>query len=174
MVIDCELSAGDIVTVLLSVLLGSFSLGNALPELETFATALGSATVVFEVIDRVTRLRLFVMRSPLFMFDVLPQEPKIDWSAEGGETPDHLEGNIKFSDVVFNYPARPEVQVCRLSCNGLVIQFSTAYSSIDSEWSRLRDKERTNSGTGWTKWVWQEYNYSANSAILQSFGWTGC
>ena len=54
------------------MIIGSFSLGNALPELETFATALGSATVVFEVIDRVTRLRLFVMRSPLFIFDVLP------------------------------------------------------------------------------------------------------
>ena len=23
-----------------------------------------------------------------------------------------MEGNIKFSDVVFNYPARPDVQVC--------------------------------------------------------------
>ena len=53
LILDCELSAGDIVTVLFSVIIGSFSLGNALPELETFATALGSATVVFEVIDRV-------------------------------------------------------------------------------------------------------------------------
>ena len=36
-----------------SVILGSFSLGNALPEIETIATALGAATVVFEIIDRV-------------------------------------------------------------------------------------------------------------------------
>ena len=51
----CELSAGDVVTVFFAVIIGSFSLGNALPELETFATALGSATVVFEVIDRVMK-----------------------------------------------------------------------------------------------------------------------
>ena len=61
LVIDCELSAGDIVTVLLSILAGSFSLGDALPELETFATALGSATVVFEVIDRVINKEVSVM-----------------------------------------------------------------------------------------------------------------
>lgn len=41
-------------TVFFAVIIGSFSLGNALPELETFATALGAATVVFEVIDRVS------------------------------------------------------------------------------------------------------------------------
>ena len=57
LLIDCELGAGDVVTVLLSILLGSFSLGTALPELETFATALGSASVVFELIDRVCRSR---------------------------------------------------------------------------------------------------------------------
>ena len=54
LLIDCELGAGDIVTVLLSILIGSFSLGTALPELETFAAALGSATVIFEIIDRVS------------------------------------------------------------------------------------------------------------------------
>ena len=53
LLIDCELAAGDVVIVLFSVVLGSFSLGTVLPELETFATALGSATVVFELIDRV-------------------------------------------------------------------------------------------------------------------------
>ena len=53
LLLDCELAAGDVVTVLLSILLGSYSLGTVLPELETFATALGSATVVFELIERV-------------------------------------------------------------------------------------------------------------------------
>ena len=40
--------------VFFSVIIGSFSLGNALPEIQTFATALGSATIVFKVIDRVS------------------------------------------------------------------------------------------------------------------------
>ena len=40
--------------VFFAVIIGSFSLGNALPEIQTFATALGSATAVFKVIDRVS------------------------------------------------------------------------------------------------------------------------
>ena len=35
------------------MVIGSFSLGNALPELETFATAVGAITVIYEVIDKV-------------------------------------------------------------------------------------------------------------------------
>ena len=55
------------------------------------------------------------MRYFVFIFGcavAILQEPEIDWSSEEGETPDNLDGNIKFSDVVFNYPARPDVQVC--------------------------------------------------------------
>ena len=53
LILGCELYAGDVIIVFLSVINGSFTLGNALPKLEAFATALGSATVVFEIIDRV-------------------------------------------------------------------------------------------------------------------------
>ena len=52
--------AGDIVTVFLSVLIGTFSLGNALPELETFASAMGAASFIYKAIDRVRRHDLFV------------------------------------------------------------------------------------------------------------------
>ena len=37
-----------------AVIIGSFSLGNALPDIETIATAFGSAAVVYEIIDRVS------------------------------------------------------------------------------------------------------------------------
>ena len=40
--------------VLLGILTGSFSLGNAIPEIEAFSTALASATIVYEIIDRVS------------------------------------------------------------------------------------------------------------------------
>ena len=53
LILDCELSAGDVIIVFLCVINGSFSLGNALPKLEAFAIAIGSATVVFEIIDKV-------------------------------------------------------------------------------------------------------------------------
>ena len=53
LILDCELLAGDVIIVFFSVISGSFALSNALPNLQAFATALGSATVVFEIIDRV-------------------------------------------------------------------------------------------------------------------------
>ena len=53
MILGCELSAGDVIIVFLSVINGSFALGNALPKLQAFAIALGSAAVVFDIIDRV-------------------------------------------------------------------------------------------------------------------------
>ena len=36
----------------------------------------------------------------------------IDWSADKGETPDRLDGDIKFSNVEFAYPTRTDIQVC--------------------------------------------------------------
>lgn len=35
----------------------------------------------------------------------------IDWSVNEGETPDHLDGNILFSNVEFAYPTRIDIQV---------------------------------------------------------------
>ena len=43
----------------------------------------------------------------------------IDPASEEGERPDTLVGNIEFSDVVFSYPARPDVQVF-VGCTGSV------------------------------------------------------
>ena len=101
-----------------------------------------------------------------------PQKPEIDWSDEEGEVPDNLEGNIKFSDVVFHYPARPSVQVCwRVTALGLIV--SSVLIPTDSKWLRPGDPEGTDSGIGRTKWVWQEYRNSADSALLQSLGRTG-
>ena len=47
-------------TVFLSVLVGTFSLGNALPELDTFASAMGAASFIYKAIDRVRTHDLFV------------------------------------------------------------------------------------------------------------------
>lgn len=60
LIVACELAAGDVVTVFFAVIVGSFSLGNALPEIETFATALGSASVLFAIIDRVSNTEMSV------------------------------------------------------------------------------------------------------------------
>ena len=54
LIASCENMAGDIVTVFLVVLIGTFSLGQALPELETFASAMGAAAFIYKTIDRVS------------------------------------------------------------------------------------------------------------------------
>ena len=89
------------------MIIGSFSLGNSLPEIETFASALGSATAVFSIIDRV-RVHEF---DHSYLCTYLSQVPEIDSSSNEGDVPDTLDGNIEFKDVVFRYPGRPEVQI---------------------------------------------------------------
>ena len=43
--------------VFFTVVAGSFYLGNSLSELQTFAAALGSATAIFAILDRVCFMR---------------------------------------------------------------------------------------------------------------------
>jgi len=40
------------------------------------------------------------------------QVPEINSSVEDGEKPEKLRGDIEFRGVQFNYPARPDVEVC--------------------------------------------------------------
>ena len=39
------------------------------------------------------------------------QKPIIDASSKKGKAPEKVEGNIRFRDVVFHFPARPSVKV---------------------------------------------------------------
>lgn len=65
-------------------------MGYAAPHLEAFAAAKGAASSIFDVIERV---------------------PKIDpFSQEGKILPD-TKGEIQLKNIVFQYPARPEVKV---------------------------------------------------------------
>ena len=71
LILGCELSAGDVIIVFLSVIKGSFALGNALPKLQAFATALGSAAVVFDIIDRVQYNATFHHSKFIFLVHLL-------------------------------------------------------------------------------------------------------
>jgi ATP-binding cassette subfamily B (MDR/TAP) protein 1 len=85
-----EYTPAVLIIVLFGVLAAAKSLGLTLPHLEAFAAAKGSAHSVFKIIDRI---------------------PKIDSLSEEGLRPKSIEGNIKFTDVRFKYPARTDVQV---------------------------------------------------------------
>ncbi|XP_046390861.1 ATP-dependent translocase ABCB1-like isoform X2 [Ischnura elegans] len=83
---------GSVFTVFFSVMAGAFSLGNALPFVNAVSTAIGAASTIFGIIDRV---------------------PSIDPYSKEGMKPSEVDGRISFRGVNFFYPTRPEVQVLK-------------------------------------------------------------
>lgn len=79
-----------VLTVAMSVMIGSFSLGNVMPNLQAFTTALGAAAKIFATIDRMSAL---------------------DSSSSAGEELEKVEGEIELKNVKMIYPSRPEVVV---------------------------------------------------------------
>ncbi|XP_035706365.1 ATP-dependent translocase ABCB1 isoform X2 [Folsomia candida] len=84
------LTPGDIFTVFFSVLLGAFSLGNAIPFLSTIGMAQACGGIIFNIIDT---------------------QPYIDAYSNAGIIPDKLTGHIEFRDVGFRYPSRKTVKI---------------------------------------------------------------
>lgn len=85
-----EMDVGDVLTILMAILIGSFSLGNIGPNGQAFTSALAAAAKIFSTIDR---------SSPLDPF------------SDEGKTLDHFEGNIEFRGIKHIYPSRPEVTI---------------------------------------------------------------
>ncbi|XP_077160256.1 ATP-dependent translocase ABCB1-like isoform X2 [Paroedura picta] len=83
---------GKVLTVFFAVLIGAFSIGQVTPNIEAFAIARGAAYEVFNIIDN---------------------EPEIDSFSETGYKPDKINGNLRFHNVCFNYPSRPDVKVLK-------------------------------------------------------------
>ncbi|TIC10515.1 P-loop containing nucleoside triphosphate hydrolase protein, partial [Wallemia mellicola] len=87
-----ETEVGEIVGVLISTMIGSFSLAIAAPELQAIAKGQAAAAKIFDTIERI---------------------PPIDSASEEGLKPSFIAGNITFEDVDFSYPARLNVQVMK-------------------------------------------------------------
>ncbi|KAF5338963.1 hypothetical protein D9611_008823 [Ephemerocybe angulata] len=84
--------AGKVVNVLLSILIGSFSLALLPPEMQAITNGLGAAAKLYATIDRV---------------------PDIDSYNEEGLRPEKVSGEITLEDIEFSYPSRPTVQVVK-------------------------------------------------------------
>merc|ERR1719233_285283 len=80
----------SLLVVFFSVLIGGFQIGQSAPYAEALATARSAAGKIFRIIDRV---------------------PQIDSSSNQGLKPKSLHGNIKFSNIFFNYPSRKDVKI---------------------------------------------------------------
>ncbi|KAG6429222.1 hypothetical protein SASPL_107267 [Salvia splendens] len=92
MILEKGYSGGEVINVIIAVLTGSMSLGQASPCMSAFAAGRAAAYKMFETIKR---------------------KPEIDAYDTSGEMPDDIRGNIEFRDVHFSYPARPNEQIFR-------------------------------------------------------------
>ncbi|KAJ5661558.1 uncharacterized protein N7477_009174 [Penicillium maclennaniae] len=90
--VEGKVNVGQVLTILMAILIGSFSLGNVSPNGQAFTNAVAAAAKIFSTIDRI---------SPL------------DPTSDEGLVLDHVEGDIEFRNVKHIYPSRPEVTVMK-------------------------------------------------------------
>ncbi|XP_069502709.1 ATP-dependent translocase ABCB1-like [Ambystoma mexicanum] len=83
---------GNVIIIFFSVMMGSFTLGQTAPNLESVATSRVAAYQVFQVIKK-HRL--------------------IDSSSKEGHKPDTLIGNVEFKNISFSYPTRPDIPILK-------------------------------------------------------------
>jgi ATP-binding cassette subfamily B (MDR/TAP) protein 1 len=82
-------SGGDVIQCFMAVLIGSFALGQAGPNIAALSSAQAAAARIYQVIDDV---------------------PDIDIFSTAGVAPERssLRGKIEFRNVTFSYPSRPQ------------------------------------------------------------------
>lgn len=85
-----ETTLSSVLTIMLSIMIGAFSLGNIAPNIGAFTTAVAAASKIYATIDRV---------SPL------------DPTTDSGTRLDNLDGTLELKNVKHIYPSRPEVVV---------------------------------------------------------------
>ncbi|XP_053571698.1 ATP-dependent translocase ABCB1-like [Bombina bombina] len=81
---------GKVLIVFFAVLVGTFSVGQASPNIESIAIARGAAFEVYKII--------------------MKSRP-IDSSSRKGHKPNRLIGHIEFKNIHFAYPSRPDITV---------------------------------------------------------------
>ncbi|XXQ39782.1 ABC transporter transmembrane region [Plasmodiophora brassicae] len=87
LLINGDLTPGNIVTCYMAVLIGAFTVAGSSGSLQNIGFAIGAATTLYETIDRV---------------------PPIDVYSEGGTKPARVDGAIRARQVCFRYPSRPD------------------------------------------------------------------
>ena len=85
-----DVEVGDILTILMAIILGSYNLGNVAPNTQALSNGVAAASKLYSTIDRV---------SPL------------DHSSKTGFTLPKVKGDIFLHNVRHVYPSRPEVLV---------------------------------------------------------------
>ncbi|XP_051118930.1 ABC transporter B family member 11-like [Andrographis paniculata] len=92
MILEKGYTGGEVLNVIIAVLTGSMSLGQASPCMTAFAAGQAAAFKMFETINR---------------------QPEIDAYDTRGKVLEDIRGHIELKDVHFSYPARPNEQIFR-------------------------------------------------------------
>ncbi|CAL4961915.1 unnamed protein product [Urochloa decumbens] len=100
LIVDKGYTGGKIITVLISVLIGASSLGNATPSFSAIAEGQSAAYRLFETIER---------------------KPEINSGDTSGMVLEDIMGDIELKDVHFHYPSRPD----QLIIDGLSLQVAS-------------------------------------------------
>ncbi|KAI4247016.1 MAG: hypothetical protein L6R40_001681 [Gallowayella cf. fulva] len=87
-----NMNLADVLTIMLAIMIGAFSLGNVAPNAQAFTTSVAAAGKIFNTIDRVS-----------------PLDPK----SEAGNTLDHVQGTVELRNIKHIYPSRAEVVVMK-------------------------------------------------------------
>ncbi|KAK9463541.1 P-loop containing nucleoside triphosphate hydrolase protein [Lipomyces oligophaga] len=90
-----DIKVNAIISVLMSMLIGAFSLGQVAPNARSITSGVTAGAKIFATIDRV---------------------PPIDSASSEGEMPESVRGDIELSHVKFIYPSRPDVTVLGDMC----------------------------------------------------------
>lgn len=128
LILEKGYTGGDIINVVLAILLGAMSLGQASPCLSSFAGGRGAAFKMFETIKR---------------------KPDIDSYDTRGRVLEDICGDIQLKNVYFSYSSRPEEQIFAgfsLSipsgtCTALVGQSGSGKSTVISLIERFYDPQ---------------------------------
>jgi len=89
-IVSGDMTLSEVLTILLAIMIGAFSLGNVAPNAQAFTTSVAAAGKIYNTIDRV---------SPL------------DPTSEEGEKLEHVEGTVELMNIRHIYPSRAEVVV---------------------------------------------------------------
>lgn len=87
---DGQMTLSEVLTIMLAIMIGAFSLGNVAPNVQAFTTSVAAASKIFNTIDR---------KSPL------------DPMSEEGDRLDYVEGTVELKNIRHIYPSRAEVVV---------------------------------------------------------------
>lgn len=90
LIVRGETSIGHVITVVMSMLIGSFQLGHCAPNIRFIVQGMAAAKSLNEAIDRV---------------------PVVNSRSTDGIRLEKVKGEIKLRDVTFKYPSRPGVMV---------------------------------------------------------------